>query len=98
MGKIVDITEKLSFDTNPTLMIRGEGYEVNADARTVLEIMGDFNNKSDMDAALSAYEKMFSERDRSRIDALKLPYKDLMIIIKTAISLVTGEDEDQGEQ
>lgn len=98
MGKIVDITEKLSFDTNPTLMIRGEGYEVNADARTVLEIMGDFNNKSEMDAALSAYEKMFSERDRSRIDALKLPYKDLMIIIKTAISLVTGEDEDQGEQ
>ncbi len=98
MGKIVDITEKLSFDTNPTLMIRGEGYEVNADARTVLEIMGDFNNKSEMDAALSAYEKLFSERDRSRIDALKLPYKDLMIIIKTAISLVTGEDEDQGEQ
>ena len=98
MGNIVDITEKLSFDTNPTLMIRGEGYEVNADARTVLEIMGDFNNKSEMDAALSAYEKMFSERDRSRIDALKLPYKDLMIIIKTAISLVTGEDEDQGEQ
>ena len=98
MGKIVDITEKLSFDTNPTLMIRGEGYEVNADTRTVLEIMGDFNNKSEMDAALSAYEKMFSERDRSRIDALKLPYKDLMIIIKTAISLVTGEDEDQGEQ
>lgn len=98
MGKIIDITEKLSFDTNPTLMIKGEGYEVNADARTVLEIMGDFNNKSEMDAALSAYEKMFSERDRSRIDALKLPYKDLMIIIKTAISLVTGEDEDQGEQ
>lgn len=98
MGKIVDITEKLSFDTNPTLMIKGEGYEVNADARTVLEIMGEFNNKSEMDAALSAYEKMFSERDRSRIDALKLPYKDLMIIIKTAISLVTGEDEDQGEQ
>lgn len=98
MGKIVDITEKLSFDTNPTLMIKGEGYEVNADARTVLEIMGDFNNNSEMDAALSAYEKMFSERDRSRIDALKLPYKDLMIIIKTAISLVTGEDEDQGEQ
>ncbi len=98
MGKIVDITEKLSFDTNPTLMIKGEGYEVNADARTVLEIMGDFNNKSEMDAALSAYEKLFSERDRSRIDALKLPYKDLMIIIKTAISLVTGEDEDQGEQ
>ena len=98
MGKIVDITEKLSFDTNPTLMIKGEGYEVNAEARTVLEIMGDFNNKSEMDAALSAYEKMFSERDRSRIDALKLPYKDLMIIIKTAISLVTGEDEDQGEQ
>ena len=98
MGKIVDITEKLSFDTNPTLMIKGEGYEVNADARTVLEIMGDFNNKSEMDAALSAYEKLFSERDRSMIDALKLPYKDLMIIIKTAISMVTGEDEDQGEQ
>ena len=40
MAKKIDITEKLSFEENPRLVVKGKELEVNADAATVLEIMG----------------------------------------------------------
>lgn len=97
MAKVVDITAKLSFDENPRISIRGDEFEVNADAKTVLEIMGDFSQKTQMEASMSAYERMFSEKDRQKINDMKLPFKDLMIVIETAMELVQGGDS-QGEQ
>lgn len=97
MGKIVDITDKLSFDENPNLVIKGEKYEVKADARTMLEIMGLFGSKTDTEAAMLAYEKMLSEKDRKKIDKLNLPFKDLMVIIQEAMSLIKGGGDDEGE-
>lgn len=97
MAKKVDITEKLSFDENPYIVIKGEEYEVNSDAKTILEIMGDFSLKSEVDAAMSAYERIFSEKDRKKIDKMKFPFKDLMVIIQEAMTLAQG-GEDQGEQ
>ena len=35
MSKVIDITEKLSYEENPRLTIKGEEIEVNADAETV---------------------------------------------------------------
>lgn len=93
MAKVIDITDKLSFDENPKIAIKGQEFEVNADARTVLEIMGYFSNKSELEAVLSAYEKLFSEKDRKQIDKIKLPYKDLMVVVETAMNLVQGEEE-----
>lgn len=97
MAKVVDITEKLSFDENPKLIIKGEEFEVNSDATTVLQMMGDFSKKTEIDASLSAYDRMFSEKDRKRIEKMKLPFMDLMTIIEEGMNLVMGE-EDQGEQ
>lgn len=97
MAKVVDITEKLSFDDNPKLVIKGKEFEVNSDATTVLQMMGDFSNKSEIDASLSAYERMFSEEDRKKIEAMNIPFKDLMTIIEAGMNLVMGE-ENQGEQ
>ena len=96
MAKVIDITEKLNFDENPKIVIKGQEFEVNADARTMLEIMGEFSNKSELEATLGAYEKLFSEKDRKRIDKLKIPFKDLMTIIEMAMNLIQGEEE-QGE-
>lgn len=39
MARKVDITDKLTFDGNPFLVIKGKELEVNADAPTVLRIM-----------------------------------------------------------
>lgn len=46
---------------------------------------------------VAAYEKLFSEKDRNEIKKMRLPFKDLMIVIQTAMELIQGE-EDQGEQ
>ncbi|MBP3469702.1 MAG: hypothetical protein J6K26_09335 [Lachnospiraceae bacterium] len=97
MAKVVDITDKLSFDENPKIVIKGELFEVNADARTMLEIMGLFSSKGQGEAALEAFDKMFSEKDRKRIDEMNLPFKDFMKLIEIAMDLISGEEES-GEQ
>lgn len=96
MAKVVDITDKLSFDENPKLRIKDVEVTVNADAETMLRIMGAFGNESEMQASLKAYDLMFSEKDRKKINGLKLPAKSLMTLIQEAMNLVMGED-DQGE-
>ena len=58
MAKCIDITEKLSFDKNPALIIKGRKFIVNADAGTMLEIMGLFKEgSSDTETTVAAYEK-----------------------------------------
>ena len=39
-AKVLDITEKLSFEGNPRLKSKGRELEVNADAPTMLKVMG----------------------------------------------------------
>lgn len=97
MAKVVDITEKLSFDENPKLKIRDVEVEVNADAETMLRIMGEFSNKNEMQASLGAFELMFSEKEREKILKQKPTAKDLMEIIQCAMSMIMGE-ENEGEQ
>ncbi len=96
MAKVIDITDKLSFDENPKLKIKGIVVTVNADAETMLKIMGAFGNESEMQASLKAYDLMFSEKDRKKINGLKLPARSLMTLIQEAMNLVMGED-DPGE-
>lgn len=96
MAKVVDITDKLSFDENPRLKIKDVEVTVNADAETMLRIMGAFGSKSDLNAALDAYGMLFSAEDQKRIMGLKITAKDLMSLIRAAMNLVMGED-DQGE-
>lgn len=99
MAKVVNITDKLSFEENPRIQIRDKEFEINADAETVLLIMGDFSDKSQTEAALSAYKRMFNEEDRNAISEMKLPFKDLMVIIEESMNLATGREEDtEGEQ
>lgn len=92
MAKVVNITDKLSFDENPCLEIKGKKYEVKADARTVLEIMGLFAGDNGDTAMISAYEKLFSEQDRKELN--KLHFKDLMVVVEAAMTLVQGEEVD----
>ena len=93
-----DLTSKLSFEENPVIAIKGELFEVNADAETMLSIMGDFDTKSQVGASLSAYEKLFSENARKKISEFKLSMKDLMTVIQTAMLLAQGEDPDKDVQ
>ncbi len=98
MAKIVDITEKLSFDENPKIKIKNVTCEVNSDAPTMLKVMqiiGNGDNVSPNDV-VKMYELIFPEKDREKIDKLKLQFTDFQTLVMSAMSLVTGEVE-QGE-
>lgn len=95
MAKRMDITDKLSFDENPYLVIKGQEFEVNADAKTVIEIMDLFRTKSDVEAAMDAYRELFSKEDREILEGM-MPLKDLMVVIRVAMELVQGGEEDNG--
>ena len=95
MSKVVDITDKLEFEENPKLVVKGKELEVNADATTVLKIMGilgDSENVKPSDV-VRMYELIFSEADRKKIDKMKLQCADFQTLVFTAIGLITGEEE-----
>ena len=101
IAKVVNITEKLEFDTDPTLVIGNLKVRVRADAETMLKLMGVLSKGESLSTIKEALGLLLSERDLSAIckykkDGKKLSAKSLMLIVNTAIELVTGEDE--GEQ
>ncbi len=100
MGRVIDITDKLTFEEEPKLIVKDVEITVNADAATVLKIMGAYKaeNTRDIDWILSTYALLFSDDERAKIDNLKLSFKDFTTLVTSAISLVTGVDtDDAGE-
>ena len=92
MGKAVDITEKLTFDENPKLLIKGKEVEVKADAPTVLKVMSLMD--SDAPGAkeiIKAYELILPEKSRKELDSMNLSFGDLIIVIQEAIQLIIGD-------
>nr|DAU31665.1 MAG TPA: hypothetical protein [Caudoviricetes sp.] len=102
MARKVDITEKLTFDGNPCIVIKGKELEVNADAPTVLKVMSMTDGGSSAKEVLGMYELIFPEKARKELDKFKLPFLDLVTVVQEAINVITGaeeeEDSEQGEQ
>ena len=99
MGKVVDITDKLSFDGNPTLVVKGKKLEVNADAPTVLKVMNFMQkeNVNDMGVVSNMYELILTEKSRTEINKMKPSVNDWMTIVREAMTLVVGDLDGQGE-
>ncbi len=103
MAKTIDITDKLSFDENPKMIIAGNEIEVNADAEVMIRLMGLFKSGiNDMAAIGNALSLIFSEEDMNKICSVrkngkKLSARSLMDIIEEATNLIMGE-EAPGEQ
>jgi len=99
MAKVIDITEKLTFEGNPSLVIKGKKLEVNADAPTMLKVMGLMStDEPGMAEILKAYDMMFPEKSQKEIEKLKLNFNDLVVVIKEGINLITGDVAAPGEQ
>lgn len=98
MAKVVDITEKLSYEENPVIKVKNQKIEINADAATMLKVMGVLSENDNPGAkdVLKMYDLMFSEKERKKIEQLKLNFSDFKTLVFTAINLITGENE-QGE-
>lgn len=101
MAKIVNITDKLEMDGNPYLVIKDEKLEVNADAATMLKIMGKYGEIEESEATpkdiLELYDLMFPEESRMKIEKLKLSFNDLTVVVMEAQKLITGAEETEGE-
>ena len=97
MARVVDITEKLSFDENPRMVVSGREIEVNADASTVLKMLGAFKDKGEIEGVIEMYDLLFDEEARGVIEGMGLPFKDLQVVIEAAMGLVIGEDDIEGE-
>lgn len=91
-----DITDKLNFEEKPALVIKGEEIEVNSDAPAVLRVMSLMSEKPGPAEITSAYEAMFSEESRRKLEGLNISFKGLVTVIKEAIHLIVGEN-DEGE-
>ena len=99
MAKVIDITDKLTFDGNPSLMIKGKKLEVNADAPTMLKVMGLMGGGNPGPKEIvDMYEIMFPEKSRKEIEKMKLGFGDLITVVEAAVDLIIGEENSQGEQ
>lgn len=94
MAKIIDITDKLNFDEQPSLQIKDKIIEVNSDAPTMLKVMGltsgeEMGNKE----ILEIFDLIFPEKSKKAITELKLSFKNLVVLVREAMALVTGESD-----
>ena len=97
MARKVDITEKLSFEGNPSLVIKGKAIEVNADAPTMLKVMNLMSNDDPgAQDIMDAYDMIFSRKSKTELEKLKLDFKDLIIVVQEAVQLISGVEEPAG--
>ena len=95
---LYSITDKLDFENNPQIEIKGKKITVNADAKTILKILAVTKGKDDAEATLEAIDLLFSKKDREIIDSFKLSMKDYLTLVSTAVALAMGEDPDKKTQ
>lgn len=94
--KKLDITEKLNFDEKPVLVVKNKEIEIDNRAITVLKVMGLMNDDAGAEEILKAYELLFDKNARKVVDSLGLSFTDFATVVRAAIGLVAGGD-DEGE-
>lgn len=93
----MDVTEQLKFEENPCIKIKNKKYEVNADATTVIEVMGLMSDEEKItpkDIAKMC-SIIFTDKAIEDLAKLKLKFNDYVTVCKAAINLITGNDEDE---
>lgn len=95
MSKLIDITDKLSFEEKPKFTVKGIEFEANNDAITVLKVTAILEDDGDL---LNAYELLFDKKNQKKIESLKLTLDDLITLILEVSTTVANESEEpEGE-
>ena len=97
MAKVIDITDKLTFETNPVIKIKNVEIEVNSDAVTILKVIGLFKEKDELDASLEAAELILGKGGMEKVRKMNLQMKDFISVIRNAVNIAMGEEETEGE-
>lgn len=92
--KILDITEKLSFEGRPILRVKDLEIEVNNDAINVLSIMELLDSEASSKDMADAAKLLFGEEGYKKIKKLKLNFEDFSVLLNYAMDLATGENKE----
>lgn len=100
MAKVIDITEKLSFEENPQLEIKGTILEVNTDATTALKLMQLVGSGDEMTAkeVYEIFELIFPKKSAKKLEEMNLQFKDFTVVVQAAMGLLMGEGNESGER
>lgn len=99
MSKILDITDKLSFEENPKIKIKDVELEVDASAENLLKVMAHVTDNPSVSDVMEMCELIFTKESKKDLDALKLIFADYANVVMAAIGLASGnsEEENSGE-
>ena len=95
---IYSLTDKLSFDENPQIEIKGKTITVKAEAETALRLLDMLDKEGELSATVKALDILFSAKDRKVISDMKLSMHDYTTLISTAIDLCLGNDPDADKE
>lgn len=94
---VYSLTEKLKFEENPQIEIKGKKVTVKAEAETALKLFDLLETEGETKATFKAADLLFSEKDKKYIDSLKLSMSDYSILLRTAMDLCVGNDPDEDQ-
>lgn len=94
MSKIIDITDKLSFEENPVIKIKDVELEIDASAENLLKVMGLLSDEPSAREVVDMCNLIFTEKAKENLDALKLNFNDYSQVVMTAIDVAVGNNED----
>ena len=98
MARIVDITDKLNFEEQPALRIKGVEIPINNKAVDVLKItplMG--KEKVTGKDFVSIYETVFPPESREMLEKLNLDMDDFTAVVWEGAKLISNNEDDEGE-
>lgn len=98
MAKVLDITDKLNFEEQPEMIIKGVHIKINNSAENMLKLMSVVNNEDDLKAIEKSIPLLLEKEEKKKLDSLKLSFNDYVTVFRLAMELVQGEDDIQGEQ
>ncbi len=99
MSKIIDITDKLSFEENPKIKIKDVELEIDASAENLLKVMAHVTDNPSVSDVMEMCKLIFTKESKKDLDALKLNFTDYANVVMAAIGLASGnsEEENSGE-
>lgn len=95
---LYSLTDKLSFNDDPQVEIKGKIITVKSDAETVLKLLDIVQNGGEIAGTVSAVDLLLSEKDKKTLKGLNLKIADYMKFTETIVDLALGNDPDEDKR
>lgn len=91
---LYSLTDKLKFNADPQIEIKGEVITVKSDAETVLQLLDIVRNKGEIDGAITVMDILLNDKDRKTVKKLGLKMADYVKLTEVMVDLALGNDPD----